>query len=127
MDQMSIFDFIGQQENRVVTKEAIKPLIDFRSLTWYKTICPYCKFENPDSQEKHTKHYGQNYHLEHWQTPLDICPSCGRKYDREHPQIKMSKDYAECERLGLKGAVRKNDKGQWEESPLNRIMTKGEA
>lgn len=115
MEQMSIFDFIKDPEKDKKTKEEVKKLIYSLSLTCHKTMCPYCKYENPDSQEKHTKNYALNLHLEYWQTPLDICPSCGRKYDRDHPKIVMSKDYAECERLGLKGAVRKNEKGQWEE------------
>lgn len=126
MEQMSIFDFIPDPKKPEMTKEKIKPLIDYKSLTWYKTICPYCKFENPDSTENHTKFRGTNNHLQYWQTPLDICPNCGKKYDRDHPEIKMTKDYEECEKLGLKGAVRKNEKGQWEESPINRMMTKGE-
>lgn len=125
--QMSIFDFIEGQEKPEKTKEeAIKPLIDSRSLTWHRTICPYCKFDNPDSMENHTKGRGQSFHLEFWQSPLDFCPNCGKKYDRYHPMIVMSKDYAECEKLGLKGAVRKNEKRQWEESPLSRFMTKEE-
>ena len=119
MEQMSIFDFIGGQENRKKTKEeAIKPLIDSRSLTWHRTICPYCKFDNPDAMENHQKSRAQSINLQYWQTPLDFCPNCGKKYDREHPKIVMSKDYAECEKLGLKGAVRKNEKGQWEEVKL---------
>lgn len=123
--QMSIFDFIEGQEKPEMTKEeAIKPLIDSRSLTWHRTICPYCKFDNPDSPENHNKSHGQNIHLQYWLSPLDFCPNCGKKYDRDHPKIVMSKDYAECKKLGLKGAVRKNEKGQWEESPLNRFMTK---
>lgn len=126
MEQMSIFDFIEDPEKPKKTKGDIKPIIDYRSLTWYKTMCPYCKFENPDDPEKHTQNYGRNYHLDHWQTPTDTCPACGKRYDLKDPKIVMSKDYAECEKLGLKGAVRKNEKGQWEESPLNREMTKGE-
>lgn len=117
--QMSIFDFIGGAEKPKVTKaESIKPLIDYRSLTWYKTMCPYCKFENPDSMENHTESRGRNIHLQYWQSPLDFCPNCSKKYDRDHPKIVMSKDYAECEKLGLKGAVRKNEKGEWEEVKL---------
>lgn len=114
--QMSIFDFIeGQEKPEMTKKEAIKPLIDSRSLTWYRTICPYCKFDNPDSMENHERIRGENMRLKYWQSPLDICPNCGKRYDRDNPKVMMSKDYAECERLGLKGAVRKNEKGEWEE------------
>lgn len=116
MQQMSIFNYIGEPENGKKTKEEIKPLIESYSLTWHRTICPYCKFDNPDGMENHEKNHATNIHLQYWQTPLDFCPNCGKKYDRDHPKIIMSKDYAECERLGLKGAVRKNAKGQWEEA-----------
>ena len=112
MEQISIFDYMGEPENRKKTKEEIKPLIQSLSLTWHHTICPYCKFDNPDSMENHSKSRAQNIHLQYWQSPLDFCPNCGKKYDREHPKVIMSKDYAECEKLGLKGAVRKNEKGQ---------------
>ncbi|MBR3360032.1 MAG: hypothetical protein IKG39_01705 [Lachnospiraceae bacterium] len=115
MEQMSIFDFIGDQEKSEKTKETIKPLIQSLSLTCHKTVCPYCKFENPDSMENHERFRGTNIRLQYWQSPLDFCPNCGKKYDRDHPKVIMSKDYAECEKLGLKGAVRKNEKGQWEE------------
>lgn len=118
MQQMSIFDYIGEPKKPEMTKEEIKPIIESHSLTWHRTICPYCKFDNPDSMENHEKFHAQNIHLQYWQTPLDICPNCGKKYDRDHPKVIMSKDYAECEKLGLKGAVRKNEKGQWEEVKL---------
>lgn len=41
MEQMSIFDYIGEPENRKKTKEEIKPLIESLSLTWHHTICQY--------------------------------------------------------------------------------------
>ena len=118
MEQMSIFDFIENGQNGSRTKEEVKPIIQNLSLTCHKTVCPYCKYENPDSAENHQKVRGQNMRLQYWATPLDVCPNCGRKYDRDNPKVIMSKDYAECEKLGLKGCVRKNEKGQWEEVKL---------
>lgn len=96
-------------------KEKIKPLIYSLSLTWHRTICPYCKMDNPDSEDNHSWR-GKNVRLPYWQSHLDICPNCGKRYDRDNLDVRMSKDYAECEALGLKGAVRKNDKGKWEEA-----------
>lgn len=93
-----------------IQTEKIRPLIWSLSLTCHKTICPYCGMDNPDSE------YQRKYSaLPYSKSALDICPCCGNRYDRDHPVTKMSKDYAECEKLGLKGAVRKNEKGQWEE------------
>lgn len=95
-----------------IQTEKIRPIWQYLSLTWCYTKCPYCGLENPDSE-----HYRKTirYKMPYAKSPLDICPSCGNRYDMEHPVVKMSKDYAECEKLGLKGAVRKNEKGQWEE------------
>ena len=112
-EQLSLFD-IGQ-EQKEVKKEKIKPLIWSLSLTWHRTICPYCKMDNPDSEVNHSKFNGWNLRLEFWDSPLDICPNCGKRYDRDNPEVRMSRDYAECEALGLKGAVRKNEKGKWEQ------------
>lgn len=116
--QMSLFDTLQKHCKNIAKdcKEDIKPLIYSLSLTCHKTICPYCKYENPDSEMNHQRAYATNRRLQFWATPLDVCPSCGRKYDRDNKKVIMSKDYAECEALGLKGAVRKNEKGQWEEA-----------
>lgn len=96
-------------------EEKIKPLIQSLSLTWHRTICPYCKMDNPDSAYNHERFRGQNARLRFWDSPLDICPNCGKRYDRDNLDVRMSRDYAECEALGLKGCVRKNEKGKWEE------------
>ena len=74
-----------------------KRLIYSKSLVCYKTICPYCRMDNPDKES------------------ADTCYYCGEKFDADNLDIRKSKDYAECEALGLKGAVRKNAKGKWEE------------
>lgn len=119
--QMSMFD-TAQKDCKNIAKTLQKhcidkkPLIYSLSLTCHKTICPYCKFENPDSEMNHQRAYATNRRLQFWATPLSVCPSCGKEYDRDNKKVIMSKDYAECEALGLKGAVRKNDKGQWEEA-----------
>ena len=72
-----------------------KRLIYSRSLTCYKTVCPYCKVDNPD-REKH-----------------DTCYYCSGVFDDVNLDIRTSKDLAECEALGLKGAVKKDEKGRW--------------
>lgn len=87
----------------------VKPLIFSKSLSCCETICPYCKMINPESPNKRSELYSR----ENTGLPLDICPNCGQKYDMENMEIKMTKDYAECEALGLKGAVTKNKKGKW--------------
>ena len=71
-----------------------KKLIYYKSLTCYKTICPYCKADNPEKG--------------------NVCKYCGEEFDTEL-DIRKSKDYLEVEALRLKGAVRKNAKGKWEE------------
>ena len=87
----------------------IKPLIYRKSLSCYETICPYCKCINPEDTEKRSPLYlKENVGL-----PLEVCPSCGNVYDMENMVVKMTKDYAECQALGLKGAVAKNEKGKW--------------
>ena len=93
-------------DHRIIKK---KPLIYSKSLTWYRTICPWCHLDNPEDKEKRSPLYSR----ENVGLPLDICPSCGNPYDMENMVIKKSKDYAECEALGLKGAVAKNEKGKW--------------
>lgn len=85
----------------------MKPLIYKMSLSCYKTICPYCKYENPDSDFR--KISGLPYANER----KDICPCCGKQYDMDNIKVTKSKDYEEVEALGLKGAVTKNEKGAW--------------
>ena len=75
-----------------------KRLIYSISLTCRKTICPYCKADNPEDQPN--AQYG-------------VCPFCKNEYNESDLEIKKSKDYEECERLGLKGAVYKDEKGIW--------------
>ena len=89
--------------------EKKKPLIYSKSLSWYRTICPYCKMDNPDSEDYRSELYSR----ENVGLPLEVCPNCRNVYDMENMVIKKSKDYAECEALGLKGAVAKNEKGVW--------------
>lgn len=94
---------------KTMSMEKPKPLIYRKSLSCYETICPYCKCINPEDKEKRSPLYSR----ENVGLPLDICPSCGNPYDMENMVIKKSKDYMECEALGLKGAVAKNEKGVW--------------
>jgi len=96
----------------------IKPLIQSLSLTCHKTICPYCGMDNPNADDyPDTTRRRRDYKVyPHYSLPMDYCPNCGKKFDTEKLETKMSKDYAECERLGLKGAVYKDEKGKWRES-----------
>lgn len=95
----------------------IKPLICSMSLTCVKTVCPYCKYENPDRTEfnnRSIRHKSMTV-LPYYDKPLDYCPACGKQYDAENLDIRKSKEYKEVEALGLKGAVAKDDKGKWYE------------
>ena len=88
--------------------DKVKPLILHKSLTRIYTQCPYCKYENPDSD------YGREYSgLPYAKEPLDVCPACGKQYDMENLVVKKTKEVLECEALGLKGFVKKNKEGQW--------------
>ena len=107
--QMSLFDM---EPPRKILRG--KPLIQSLSLTCHKTVCPYCKMDNPDSESNRGWIHSYPYKDE----PLNICLQCGNEYDRDHPKIVMSRDYAECEKLGLKGAVYKDEKGVWHESKI---------
>lgn len=108
MGQMELSEYIPELQQKP------KPLIWSLSLTWCHTICPYCKLDNPDSEYNRKYIFSKRNHP-YLSNDLSICPHCGKKYDTQNVQIKKSKDYAECEALGLKGAVQKNDKGQYEE------------
>lgn len=92
--QMTLDSFI---DGCSVTK--IKPLIYSQSLTCYKTICPYCRCDNPEPDRP----------------PRNICRFCGKKFDDVNMEIRKSKDLMEVERLGLSGAVHKDEKGKWHE------------
>lgn len=101
----------------------IKPLIWSQSLTSQHSICPYCKMENPDSEKnrkecKNIKGKDGKLVFPYCDLPLDFCPACGNQYDRVNHEIRMSKDYAECVKLGLHGAVYKDEKGSWREREI---------
>ena len=81
----------------------VKPLIYSMSLTCYKTICPYCKMENPDLTEvtncfKRDSKYSK---LPHYNKPLDYCPSCGKQFDTNNIDIRKTKEYIEAERKNI--------------------------
>lgn len=88
------FDIFGNEEG-------IKPLHYYMSLTWFHTRCPYCGTDNPENG-----------------IAGNICKYCNKKFDAENMILHKSKDYIECEKLGLHGAVRKNIKNEWEEVPV---------
>lgn len=85
----------------------MKRLIYHQTLRGAYTQCPYCKYENPDSDYMRARS-GLPYAKE----PLDVCPACGNQFDMD-AEVKKSKDVILCEELGLKGAVTKNEKGIW--------------
>lgn len=95
----------------------IKPLIYSMSLNCCKTVCPYCKMDNPDRTEhnNNNKRYYTYNVLPYYHKPLDYCPACGKQFDAVNLDIRKSKEYKEVEALGLKGAVAKDDKGKWYE------------
>jgi transposase-like protein len=90
------------------TAAKIKPLIYSQSLTCYKTVCPYCHLDNPEDR-------GFQYSDEERRLPKNVCRSCRKKFDDVNLDIRKSKDYLEVERLGLNGAVYKDEKGVWHE------------
>ena len=100
-EQMTLSEFMNDCENY-----KIKRLIYSKSLTCYKTVCPYCHADNPDSRLLY----------EHRKLPRNICNCCGKRFDDENLDIRKSSDFLECERLGLHGPVHKNEKGKWEEA-----------
>lgn len=74
-----------------------KPIIWHISLTSVYTECPYChshNSENPKTGE---------------------CRQCHSIIDLANEVVKKSKDVIECEKLGLHGAVYKDEKGKWRE------------
>lgn len=95
--QMSIFDLPKEPQNTEVAKAPIWHC----SLTAQYVECPTCKEIN----------HIENYH--------ERCPDCGQLLDQTPEAIakaeKVSKDLKECRKLGLRGAVTKNEKGKWVE------------
>lgn len=89
-----------------------KPLLYKKSLTWLRTECPYCKAINPDSRDKWGTHKYNSL-------PSYYCRDCGMEFDGE-VEI-LTKDYEECQQLGLRGAVYKDEKGKWRQSEEVKI------
>lgn len=78
--------------------EMFKPIIWHLSLTSVFTECPYCGSENSEKG--------------------NICTVCEQVLDVINPIYKKSKDFLECERLGLKGPVYRDEKGKWVKSNI---------
>lgn len=102
------------------TKE-IKPLIYSLSLSWFHTICPHCKCDNPDStkMEDCTKRDRGVYSKSdierfypYWDLPLDYCPACGNQFDREHCEVRMTKDFMKLNPEYV-AKLWKDEKGRW--------------
>lgn len=115
--QIELSDIIGGEGLQTYK---IKPLIYSMSLTCYKTICPYCKMENPDADEPNNclKRWSRYKGLPYFDKPLDFCPSCGKQFDRDNLDVRKSKEYKEVEALGLHGMVARDEKGNWHEVQL---------
>ncbi len=83
-------------------EEVAKAPIWHSSLTACYVECPTC----------HEINHIENYH--------DRCPDCSQLLDQSSEAIakaeKVSKDLAECRKLGLHGAVTKDSKGKWIEN-----------
>lgn len=75
----------------------MKSIIWHISLSAVYTECPYCHAQNSENSR------------------TGECKICHNIMDLANEVVKKSKDVLECEKLGLHGAVHKNEKGQWEE------------
>jgi len=101
--------------------QEIKPLIYSLSLTWWHTICPYCKCDNPNSTQMNdcTKRDEGVYSKSdierfypYWDLPLDYCPACGKQFDDEHCEVKMTKDFMKASPEYV-AKLWKDEKGRW--------------
>lgn len=72
-----------------------KPIIWHYSLTAIYTECPYCHSHNSENER------------------TGECKVCHNFMEMGNPVKKKSRDVIECEKLGLKGAVYKDEKGNW--------------
>lgn len=72
-----------------------KPIIWHYSLTAIYTECPYCHSHNTEDAR------------------TGECRCCHNIIDLSNEVVKKSRDVIECEKLGLKGAVYKDEKGKW--------------
>lgn len=77
----------------------IKPLIYSCSMSCLKTICPYCRQENPDSTDpldctKRDDHKRMNKNFyPFYDLPLNFCPTCGKEFDRDNCEVRMTKEF----------------------------------
>ena len=98
--------------------QEIKPLIYSLSMSWFHTICPYCKLDNPDSTDiydctKRDRHFVDNRKFYPFvDLPFNFCPQCGKEFDREHCEVKMTKDFMK-ENPEYVAKLWKDEKGRW--------------
>lgn len=125
--QMTLDDFVKVKAPESETVQKItrkqKPLKYYMSLSAYYTKCPYCKAEN---QEELLGLADEQFPEPHTQE-IYRCKRC--KHEMNGIVEIKSKDYRDCEALGLKGCVTKDDKGRWAEVHFdakgNRYLTYG--
>lgn len=98
----------------------VKPLIYSLSLCCFKTVCPYCKAENPDSTDSKDCTKRDHRHRElkefypYFDLPLNFCPECGKEFDRDNCEVRMTKDFmAKNEEYVQK--LWKDEKGKYRE------------
>jgi hypothetical protein len=98
----------------------VKPLIYSLSLTCHKTICPYCKMDNPDSVDMKdcTKRYHvyreQKEFYPYFDLPLNFCPRCGKEFDRDNCEVRVSREYAKADPEYM-AKLWKDEKGKYRE------------
>lgn len=97
----------------------VKPLIYSLSTVCFKTVCPYCKMDNPDATEINncTKRIEKirNKNNRKWypyaDKPLDYCPACGKKFDT-NCEVRMTKNFIDLNPEYV-AKLHKDDKGRW--------------
>ena len=98
--------------------QEIKPLIYSLSMSWFHTICPYCKCDNPNSTEiddctKRSYTIRQNKcFYPYIDLPLNYCPACGKQFDDEHCEVRMTNEFMKASPEYV-AKLWKDEKGRW--------------
>lgn len=111
-EQMELSSFIPD-----VINYEVKPLIYSLSTSCFKTVCPYCKAENPDSTDMNDCTKRDHIHRElknfypYFDLPLDYCPACGKKFDT-NCEVRMTKGFMDLNPEYV-AKLHKDDKVRW--------------